>query len=95
MAAGVTDTLWTMADVVGVVDRWEAQQRGQQPVYELEANKIGDGHLARVTFPDGKTETVYGFKSKLDAAKWIRCEAVVWFYERRRAKRTVCISHMS
>jgi IS1 family transposase len=83
MAAGVTDMLWTMADVVAVVDRWEAQQRGQQPVYRIEANRIGNGYSVRVTFPDGKDETIYGFKSDLEAAKWVRCEAVVWLYERR------------
>jgi hypothetical protein len=36
-----------------------------------------------VTFQNGKQETIYGFKSELDAAKWIRCEAVVWLYQRR------------
>jgi hypothetical protein len=27
MAAGVTDTLWSIEDIVRVVDEWEAEQR--------------------------------------------------------------------
>jgi hypothetical protein len=27
MAAGVTDTLWSIDDMVRVVDEWEAQQK--------------------------------------------------------------------
>ncbi len=35
--------------------------------------------FVRVTFPDGKEETIYGFNTRANAIKWIRCEAVVWF----------------
>ena len=28
MAAGVTDTLWSLEDIVRVVDEWEANQKG-------------------------------------------------------------------
>ncbi len=68
-----------------VAIRWEAQQRGLQPTYEIEANRIDEGYFVGVTFPDGKAETIYGFKSELDAIKWVRCEAVVWLYNRRAA----------
>ena len=30
MEAGVTDTLWSLEDMVGIVDEWEANQRGNQ-----------------------------------------------------------------
>ena len=46
-------------------------------------HKIDGKPFVRVTFPDGKEETVYGFNTRADAIRWIRCEAVVWLYERR------------
>jgi hypothetical protein len=57
--------------------------RGAGYVASYGAYKIGEGNFVRVTFTDGKAENVYGFKSELDAAKWIRCEAVAWLYGRR------------
>jgi hypothetical protein len=30
MAAGVTDTLWSLDDMVGIVDEWEARQKDRQ-----------------------------------------------------------------
>jgi hypothetical protein len=82
MAAGVTDKLWEMSDIVLALEAWEAQQINE-PSFEVEANKIGDGHFVRVTFPKGELETIYGFATKADAIKWIRCEAVAWLFGRR------------
>ena len=44
---------------------------------------------ARVTFPNGEFETIYGFATKADAIKWIRCEAVVWLYEQKEKQKVV------
>jgi hypothetical protein len=55
---------------------------------EIEANRIGDGQFVRITMPSGEAETVYGFATEADAAKWIRNESQAWLYERKapRAK---------
>lgn len=90
MAAGVTDRLWEISDIVQVLENWEAQQE-TEPSFDIEANKIGDGHFVRVTFPTGETEAIYGFATKADALRWIRCEAVVWLYERRIAEKQKAI----
>jgi IS1 family transposase len=82
MAAGVADRLWEMGDIVSVIEAWEISEARTEPSFEIEENKIGEGHFVRVTFPNGEFETVYGFATKADAIKWIRCEAVVWLYER-------------
>lgn len=82
MAAGVTDRLWDISDIVQVLEAWEAQ-RATEPAFDVEANGIGDGHFVRATFPTGETEAIYGFATKADAIKWIRCEAVVWLYDQR------------
>jgi hypothetical protein len=38
----------------------------------VEMNAIGGGNNVRVTFPNGETETVYGFVTLADAKNWIR-----------------------
>jgi hypothetical protein len=68
---------------VKVLEDWETQ-RVTEPSFEIEANRIGDGHFVRVTFPNDETEAIYGFTSRADAIKGIRCDAVVWLYEKRK-----------
>jgi hypothetical protein len=44
MAAGVTDRLWEMVDVVDVLDAFEAKRKRQPKVtFEVEGWKIGGG----------------------------------------------------
>jgi hypothetical protein len=50
-------------------------------------HRIDGKSFVRVTFPDGKEETIYGFATRVDVIKWIRCEAVVWLWERRQLKK--------
>jgi IS1 family transposase len=84
MAAGVTDRLWEISDLVQVLEDWEAQ-RETEPTFEPEENRIGGGWFVRVTFPNGDTDTIRNnFATKADAIKWIRCEAVVWLWQRRQ-----------
>jgi IS1 family transposase len=88
MAAGVTDRLWEISDLVQVLEDWEAQQ-GSEPSFEVDIHDIDGKPFVRVTFPDGKTETIYGFSTRAEAIKWIRCEAIVWLYECREKALTV------
>jgi hypothetical protein len=84
MAAGVTDRLWDVADLVQVLEDWEAL-RETEPQFEPEENAIGGGWFVRVTFPNGEADTIRNnFASKADAIKWIRCEAVVWLWQHRQ-----------
>jgi hypothetical protein len=39
---------------------WEAQQ-DDEPRFDVETHKIDGKPFVRVTFPDGKEETIYGF----------------------------------
>jgi hypothetical protein len=36
--------------------------------------------------PSGEAETVYGFATEADAAKWIRQESQAWLYERKASR---------
>jgi IS1 family transposase len=86
MAAGVTDKLWEISDVVQVLEDFEAQRKAE-PSFEIERERIGQGYFVRATLTNRSTDTVYGFATEADAAKWIRNESVVWLYERRTLKK--------
>jgi hypothetical protein len=82
MAAGVTDQLWEVSDLVVMLEQWEAEQ-GTEPLFDVDTHKIDGKPFVRVTLPDGKEETIYGFNTRADAVRWIRCDAVVWLWQRR------------
>jgi IS1 family transposase len=88
MAAGVTDRLWEISDLVQVLEDWEAQQ-DSEPIFDVDMHAIDGKPFVRVTFPHGKEETIYGFTTRADAIKWIRCEAVVWLWDRRERQKQV------
>ena len=82
LAAGVTDKLWEISDIVQVLEDFE-NQRKTEPSFEIERERIGQAYFVRATLTNGTTDTIYGFATEAQAAKWIRCEAVVWLYEKR------------
>lgn len=79
MAAGVTDRLWEMTDIVEVIEAWEVKQRREhEPTFEAIEWKIGGGAYVKVTFPNMPSENIEGFKTKNEALLWIRHEAAGW-----------------
>jgi hypothetical protein len=70
---------------------WEAQQ-DSEPSFDIDTHAIDGKPFVRVTFPDGKEETIYGFNTRADAIKWIRCEAIVWLYEHYKKKKTIGVA---
>ena len=83
MAAGVTDKLWEISDIVKVLEDWEAINASAKPQFKIGTDAIGGDKHVLVTFPNGETATVFGFKASYDAAKWIRNESAVWLHARR------------
>jgi IS1 family transposase len=88
MAAGVCDRVWDISDIVRVLEAWETQKENE-PIFDVEAHKIDGKPFVRVTFPNGETEAIYGFNTRADAIRWIRCEAVVWLWQRRELEKKV------
>jgi hypothetical protein len=81
MAAGVTEGLWEMVDVVDVLDAFEAKRKRQQPkaVFDVERWRIGEGYYVTVTMSDGEPKRVTEtFKTEDEAWRWIRNESVAW-----------------
>lgn len=77
MAAGVTDRLWEIEDIVAVIEAWEAEQATAGITYEVSKNKIGGGFFVKITPRYGKPETVYGFDAAEAADEYVRkqCES--------------------
>src|SRR6202167_1819635 len=77
MAAGVTDRLWEMVDVVDVLDAFEAKRkRAAKPVFEVVQWAIGGGWYVRATLTDGSIERIEGFATEGEAGQWIKNESV-------------------
>lgn len=82
MAAGVTDRLWEMADIVDVIDAFEAKRKREPKViFDVARWRIGDGFYVTVTMPGTEpkriTET---FATEGEAWRWIRNESVAWLH---------------
>ncbi len=85
MAAGVTDRLWEMVDVVDKLDAFEAKQkRAGKPIFEVQQWAIGGGYYVRATLPDGTVDRIEGFATEGDAGRWIKNESMVWLHRRRK-----------
>lgn len=60
MAAGVTDRLWEMVDVVDVLDSFEAKRKRHAPqaVFGVECWRIGEGYYVTVTMPGSEPQRI-------------------------------------
>jgi hypothetical protein len=84
MAAGVTDRLWEMVDVVDVLDAFEAKRKhAAKPIFEAERWSIGGGYYVRATLTDGTVDRIEGFATEGEAGRWIRNESATWLYSRK------------
>lgn len=85
MAAGVTDRLWEMTDLVEMLEAWETKEkRDAKPIFEVLEWKIGGGFYVRATLPDREPGRIEGFKSEAEAERWIRNESIVWLHAQRQ-----------
>jgi hypothetical protein len=84
MAAGVTDRLWEMVDVVDALDAFEAKRkRAAKPIFEVEQWAIGGGYYVRATLPDSTSDRIEGFTTEGEAGRWIRNGSTAWLHARR------------
>jgi hypothetical protein len=87
MAAGVTDRLWEMVDVIDVLDAFEAKRkRAAKPIFEVERWAIGGRYYVRATLTDGTVDRIEGFATEGEAGRWIKNESSVWLNARRNDK---------
>ena|ERR1043166_7274826 len=84
MAAGVTDRLWDVGDVVSVIEAWEAEQAVAGITYEVAKDRIGEGYHVRVLPRYGKAETTFGFADEAAAIAFIEADRAKHRPGRRR-----------
>ncbi len=85
MAAGVTDKLWEMDDLVEVLEQWELAN--QRPEYNLVVRKydIGKGYSVSVLWRGGEIDTIYGFETEHDALEWIKEKSQSWLRDNSKS----------
>jgi len=85
MAAGVTDRLWEMTNVVDVLDAFEAKRKRQPKViFDVERWRIGEGYYVTVTMPNSEPQRVTEtFKTEGEAWRWIRNESAAWLHRQQ------------
>jgi IS1 family transposase len=86
MAAGVTERLWEVADIVTVLEQWEFAN--YKPEYNFVVRKydIGRGYSVSVLWRGGEVDTIYGFEREHDALEWIREKSQGWLLENSKAR---------
>jgi IS1 family transposase len=84
MAAGVTDKLWEMDDLVAMLEQWELAN--QRPEYNFVVRKydIGKGYSVSVLWRGGEIDTIYGFQTEHDALDWVKEKSQKWMWDRRQ-----------
>jgi IS1 family transposase len=87
MAAGVTDRLWEMVDVVDVLDAFEAKRKRQPKVtFNVEPWRIGNGYYVTVTMPDSEPKRITDtFATEGEAWQWIKNESAAWLHEKKQS----------
>jgi IS1 family transposase len=88
MAAGVTERLWEISDLVEMVESFEVKEkRDAKPIFEVMEWKIGGGWYVKATLPNAEPENITSFATKNDALKWLRYESAAWLHSRRLEKK--------
>lgn len=85
MAAGVTDKLWEMDDLVALVEQWELANK--RPKYNFVVRKydIGKGYSVSVLWRGGEVDTIFGFETEHAALDWIKEKSAGWVQEQKRS----------
>ena len=89
MAAGVTDHLWEVSDIVKVLEDWEAEMATGGTTYEIDREAIGEGCQVRILTRYGKPEYKLGFATVDDAYAFIEAERAKHKPGRRRKAESV------
>lgn len=64
MAAGVTNKLWEMEDLVGLLEQWDLANFKPEYQFVVRQYAIGKGHSVSVLWRGGEVDRVFGFASE-------------------------------
>ena len=88
MAAKVTDKLWEIDDIVGVIEQWEAANAGPEYQFIIRPYAIGKGWSISVMWRNNEFDTVFGFDSENEAIDWIKNKSKAWVKENKRVAKS-------
>jgi hypothetical protein len=83
MAAGVTDKLWEVSDIVAMLEQWELANQGPEYSFVVRQYRIGKGYSVSVLWRGGEVDTVFGFEREDDALQWIKEKSRTWLLDRQ------------
>jgi IS1 family transposase len=83
MAAGVSEKLWEVSDIVVMLEEWELANFKPEYRFVVRQYAIGKGHSVSVIWRGGEVETIFGFEKEADALSWIKEKAQEWLLNQR------------
>ncbi|WP_439925701.1 IS1 family transposase [Nitrobacter sp. JJSN] len=84
MAAGVTDKLWEVSDIVEMLEQWELANFKPEYQFVVRQYAIGKGHSVSVLWRGGEVDSIFGFDKETDALEWIRTKSQGWLLDQKR-----------
>jgi hypothetical protein len=85
MAAGVTDKLWEMEDLVAMLEQWELANFKPEYQFVVRQYAIGKGHSVSVMRRGGEVDTIFGFEKETNALTWIKEKSQAWLLAQRKS----------
>jgi hypothetical protein len=83
MAAGVTDKLWEVSDIVEMLEQWELANFKPEYQFVVRQYAIGKGHSVSVMWRGGEVDTIFGFEKEVDALEWIKEKSQAWLIQHK------------
>jgi IS1 transposase len=83
MAAGVSNKLWEMNDLVAMLEQWELSNFKPEYQFVVRQYAIGKGHSVSVLWRGGEVDTIFGFEKEDDALQWIKEKSQGWLLQQR------------
>lgn len=82
MAAGVTDRLWEIADVVVLIEQWEAANASSAIQFVVRKWAIGGDYYVSVIKRGVELDSISGFDREGDALDWIKAKSQAYLLAR-------------
>jgi IS1 family transposase len=85
MAAGVTNKLWEVSDIVAMLEQWELANFKPEYNFVVRQYAIGKGHSVSILWRGGEVDTIFGFEKEADALAWIKEKSQAWLVENNQS----------
>lgn len=82
MAAGASDKLWEVADIVELIEQWEAANASNVVQFVVRKWGIGGGYYVMVLQRGHEIDNITGFDKEYEAIEWIKTKSQAWLLSR-------------